>query len=198
MAHLRRFAVTGGGFDRSIHGGRRGWPVRSFAFAHDDRPAAEASRPTGSRGKQLNSRHAGLRFVMKAKAVAVAAGVCFALFHSAAIANDLPDGAVVPPPLPLDDVDVYFQQRYVPPPNYVYRFVPYPTHFQRGHYYLWDYLNRPYSFTPEPIWREMFRGIRERIATEVHAIGVPGQAAGEYNYYREVFKEHSKRRREEK
>jgi hypothetical protein len=121
------------------------------------------------------------------------------LLASAAFAfADGDDLKVVAPPIPFDAPDVYLQDRYVPVPNYAYRFVPYPTHFQRGHYYFWDYVNRPYAFTPEPIWREMFRGIRERIGVEIHAIGVPGQAAGEYNYYKAIFKDLGKRRREEK
>lgn len=60
--------------------------------------------------------------------------------------------------------------------------VPYRT--ADGSLYFYDFINRPYPFTPEPIWRTMFMGMRDRIALEEHTLGVPGQAAREYLYYR--------------
>lgn len=86
----------------------------------------------------------------------------------------------VPPPVivyPASEHALYFPNR-LPAGR-----VPYPVAGSREAFYFYDFVNRPYPFTPEPIWREMFPGIQRRIEIEQLTIGVPGQAAGELNYH---------------
>lgn len=54
-------------------------------------------------------------------------------------------------------------------------------------YYLYDYVNRPNPLTPEPIWRDMFPGLRGRIQAERRAFGVSGQSGREALYWRELI-----------
>lgn len=58
-----------------------------------------------------------------------------------------------------------------------------------SNYYFYDYVNHPYPFTPEPIWRQMFRGMRERIEAEERVFGVPGQSAVELEYYIRAYQQ---------
>lgn len=55
-------------------------------------------------------------------------------------------------------------------------------------YYLYDYMNRPYTLTPEPIWRQIFPGVPARIEAERRAFGVPGQTAREVQYYINAYR----------
>ncbi len=72
--------------------------------------------------------------------------------------------------------------------------VPYGIAGEPGFFLFYDPVNRPYSFTPDPIWRAMFRGIRERIAVETRAVGVPAQAGAEFDYYTAFFEAREKAR----
>ena len=50
-------------------------------------------------------------------------------------------------------------------------------------YYFYDYVNKPFPHYPEPIWRQMFPSLYERIEAERRAFGVPGQSARELEYH---------------
>lgn len=65
----------------------------------------------------------------------------------------------------------------------------YPAEQAPAGFYFYDYLNRPYPFTPDPIWRQMFRGMQERIEAERRVFGVPGQSAVELEYYIRAYQQ---------
>ena len=50
-------------------------------------------------------------------------------------------------------------------------------------YYFYDYVNKPFPIYPEPIWRQMFPSLYQRIEAERRAFGVPGQSARELDYH---------------
>ncbi|MHA3772544.1 hypothetical protein ACXR0O_13495 [Verrucomicrobiota bacterium sgz303538] len=50
--------------------------------------------------------------------------------------------------------------------------------------YTYDAVNRRSSLTPEPVWRSMFPGIRERMSVEERTLGVPGDSEYEARYWR--------------
>src|SRR5438128_10591148 len=110
----------------------------------------------------------------KSTTASLALSVVSALFFFSSIANAQPpfhwQGSIyaVPPPVVAYDV-------YDPYPSRV----PYPIQSAPGYFYFYDPVNRPFAFTPEPIWRAMFPGIKARISTEELILGVPGQAAKE-------------------
>ena len=79
----------------------------------------------------------------------------------------------------------YAPQRYVivqRQPAYYHRV--YAGDSYPGDYQLYDVVNRPNPLTPEPVWREMFPGIRRRIVAERREFGVDGQSGRELRYWR--------------
>jgi hypothetical protein len=82
----------------------------------------------------------------------------------------------------------YLPERYVIIRSYpvveTYRYSDVEDYSPQPTYYLYDYVNRASALTPEPVWRNMFPGIRDRMEAEMRMFGTVGQSAGEVNYHR--------------
>jgi hypothetical protein len=85
-----------------------------------------------------------------------------------------------PPPLRYQ----HYYQSYIPAQTDTFNRIPYPIPSAPYFYYYYDPVNRSYPFTPDPIWRAMFPGIREHLRAEERAFGTPGETANELAYWR--------------
>ena len=81
-----------------------------------------------------------------------------------------------------------YYETYIPAPTDTVNRIPYPIRSAPGYYYYYDPVNRSYPFTPEPIWRAMFPGIRGRIQAEVREFGTPGVTLSELAYWQSLFR----------
>jgi hypothetical protein len=73
---------------------------------------------------------------------------------------------------------------YIPARTDTFNRIPYPVPSAPYFYYYYDPVNRSYPFTPAPVWREMFPGIREHLRAEERAFGSAGETANELAYWR--------------
>jgi len=87
------------------------------------------------------------------------------------------------------------QSRVIITRSYVVNGEDYACSYNYGpqRYYLYDYVNRPNPLTPEPVWRDMFPGLRGRIEAERRSFGVSGQSGREALYWRELRNEEVRR-----
>lgn len=102
------------------------------------------------------------------------------------LANDSREDsvAIVPPPVVLTDYNFYGDAVGHPPLDRVL----YPIQSQPGYSYFYDAVNRPYAFTPKPIWVDQFPGIDDRASAEVRMYGVPGQSVRERLYHQRAYR----------
>ncbi len=91
----------------------------------------------------------------------------------------------VPPPVVLTDYDFFGGAVGHPPLDHVL----YPIQSQPGYSYFYDAVNRPFAFTPKPIWVAQFPGIDDRASAEVRMFGVPGQSVRERVYHQRAYRD---------
>ncbi len=92
--------------------------------------------------------------------------------------------AIVPPPVVLTDYNFFGDAVGHPPLDRVL----YPIQSQPGYSYFYDAVNRPYAFTPKPIWVDQFPGLDDRAGAEVRMFGVPGQSVRERLYHQRAYR----------